>query len=77
MSNPHIPGNTSPASTANPPRLITQAIDALLSNAKGLKLMASEWENSEYPEDTYMAVHGLADSIALEIEILARAIREG
>ncbi len=56
--------------------LAVSSIDALLSNAKGLKLMASEWENAEYPEDTYMAVHGLADSMLLEIEVLCRALRE-
>lgn len=85
MSNPHSPGNTSPspASIANPPHLISiqdqlaiKAIDALLANAKGLKLMADEWEHSEFPEDCYMSVHGLADSMLLEIEVLCRALRE-
>jgi hypothetical protein len=56
--------------------LAVKSIDALLSNAKGLKLMASEWESAEYPEQTYMAVQGLADSMLLEIEVLCRALRE-
>ena len=57
--------------------LAMKAIDAMLANAASLKFMASEWEGAEFPEETYMAIHGLSDSIALEIEVLARAIREG
>ncbi len=56
--------------------LAVKSIDALLANAKGLKLMADEWENAEYPETCYMAVNGLADMMLTEIEALCRALRE-
>lgn len=57
--------------------LADKAISALLDKANALSVLASQWEKTGIPDTGFKVIGDLAESIAVAVVVLSRAIKEG
>lgn len=65
---------------SSPPKnnpLADVVISSLLDKAKVLSLWAGQWETAGIPDDAFKQIGDLAESIAVAVVVLSRAIQEG